>query len=210
MKLTVKEKLAAHTFVTQAIAGAGASNVGIAGSAAIAVIHGDTAAYVMSANAAWAAAHPMDHDLTIAGDVVLNAVSRQDEKTTASSSVGSDGMADQNLSAGSGSDAANGGTDRRTQAVGTTGEVSLSATGGTATPTLVSTGKYSVKLAADEGYDVTATTVTITYTKVTPGTGGNPDTEETVSITAPITAVTGEDYTYTFTFNLPDDVKDGT
>ena len=67
VKLTVKEKLAAHTFVTQAIAGAGASNVGIAGSAAIAVIHGDTAAYVMSANAAWAAAHPMDHDLTITG-----------------------------------------------------------------------------------------------------------------------------------------------
>ncbi|NLI54632.1 MAG: hypothetical protein GX417_10000, partial [Clostridiales bacterium] len=44
VKLKPEEKLAAHTFVTQAVAGAGASNVGIAGAAAIAVIHGDTAA----------------------------------------------------------------------------------------------------------------------------------------------------------------------
>lgn len=82
-----------NAFVTDAVAGAGASEVGVAGSVAIAVISGTTKAYIgESKNAA-----------TVSGDITILADASQSEQTSASSATGNDGKADKNISANPGS-----------------------------------------------------------------------------------------------------------
>lgn len=84
------ERNPSNVFVTEAVSGAGASNVGVAGSVAIAVINGTTKAYIGdSANV-----------ITATGDIIINADARQSESTTGSAAVGNDGKADKNLSGG--------------------------------------------------------------------------------------------------------------
>ncbi|MEN6634431.1 MAG: hypothetical protein ABFC56_01110, partial [Clostridiaceae bacterium] len=157
-----------HEFVTQAVAGAGASSVGIAGSAAISVIVGNTKAYLSDTTSR------LLYPVVVAGDLEIDAYARQSLKSTASSSVGDDGMADGNLTAGGSSDTGNGsaaGTQNESTTVGQfvigsmqNGKVTVSGTKLTVTP--------------DEGYKLNGTLKAvrsdtgkeITLTKNTDGT----------------------------------------
>ena len=91
-----------YEFVTQAVAGAGASSVGIAGSAAVSVISGSTKAYLSDTTSR--AVYPVN----VTGALEIDAYARQSLKSVASSAVGDDGMADKNLTAGGSSDTGNG------------------------------------------------------------------------------------------------------
>jgi len=91
-----------NEFTTQAVAGAGASSVGVAGSAAIAIITGNTQAYLGEV------ADSSQYPLVVAGDTEIDAYARQKLDSVASSAVGSDGMADKNLTAGGSSDTGDG------------------------------------------------------------------------------------------------------
>ncbi|MGF7003762.1 hypothetical protein M2149_002167 [Lachnospiraceae bacterium PFB1-21] len=102
--VVVKDNGPAHNIVTQAIAGAGASNVGIAGSVAIAVINGNTKAYISDIKAADQGKYPID----ISGDVVIEAKSTQEEDTTATSAVDANGNPDKNLPAAADTDLGDG------------------------------------------------------------------------------------------------------
>jgi hypothetical protein len=91
-----------YEFITQAVAGAGASNVGIAGSAAVAVITGNTKAYLSDSTSRTL------YPVNVTGVLEIDAYARQSLKSVASSAVGDDGMADKNLTAGGSSDTGDG------------------------------------------------------------------------------------------------------
>ena len=78
---------------TEAIAGAGAKNVGIAGAVAIGVVNGTDKAIVTSDN----------ESLTAAGKLVVEAIGGHKEETTASAKATKEGSADKNKDATSGS-----------------------------------------------------------------------------------------------------------
>jgi len=80
-----------NLFSTSAISGVGASNVGIAGSAAIAIINGETAATI-----AGKAVLPADADIVVDGVVTISAEAAQKIYTTASASADKNGMAQKN------------------------------------------------------------------------------------------------------------------
>ena len=88
--ITVKkeDESPANTFKTEAIAGAGASDVGVAGSIAIAVINGDVKAYIDSAQ----------KEVTAGGDINIDAKNNTRQETTGTAAVKDDGSADKNLS----------------------------------------------------------------------------------------------------------------
>ncbi|MCF0142507.1 MAG: hypothetical protein HUJ75_03935, partial [Parasporobacterium sp.] len=92
LKVQLPEKDGAHTFFTYAIAGAGAFNVGVAGSAALAVIKGKTSAYIVGLDDA------VDDtfDITVTGNTVVHSDSVHRIDTIASASVGSNNGPDQN------------------------------------------------------------------------------------------------------------------
>ena len=96
-----EDNTAKNTFVTQSVSGAGASSVGVAGSVAIAVIDGNTKAFI-------AAADETQYPVIVTGDVVIAALSRQKEKAVATSAVDADGDPDINTTAGSNSDIGDG------------------------------------------------------------------------------------------------------
>ena len=147
LKIEPEDTSPAHTFVTQAVAGAGASSVGVAGSAAVAVITGVTKAYL-------AVVDQGTNPVAVSGDLVINAYSRQKVDTTASSAVGADGTADKNLNAGSSSDTGSG-ADAGTHDSTTNGKLVIGAmTNGTVTAAGAQTAGSTVTLtiSPDEGY----------------------------------------------------------
>ena len=75
-----------NTMKTEAIAGAGAKNVGIAGAVAIGVVNGTDKAIVTSDN----------ESLTAAGKLVVEAIGGHKEETTASAKATKEGSADKN------------------------------------------------------------------------------------------------------------------
>ncbi|MCF0142287.1 MAG: hypothetical protein HUJ75_02805, partial [Parasporobacterium sp.] len=90
LKVELPEKDPAHTFFTYAIAGAGAFNVGVAGSAALAVIKGKTTAYIVGVD------NPSDFDIVVTGNTVVHSDAVHRVDTIASSSVGSNNAPDKN------------------------------------------------------------------------------------------------------------------
>ena len=153
----------AHAFVTEAVAGAGASKVGVAGSIAICVANGSTKAYLGDSAKA----------VTAGGDLIVRAYSSQSEETTASSAVGKDGKADKNLSAG-----ASGATSGVTpdQAEQKQGNLILSSSVGGKYTATVNGSTVTVTPTALEGYKIGKVTAVNTRTgaaiTVTPS-GGN-------------------------------------
>ena len=87
-------------FVLRYIAGAGASNVGIAGSVAVAVVNGSTKAVIEDIEKT--AGEPLKYTITAGGDLIIEAVNDQKVITTASGSMNADGSADNNACAGAG------------------------------------------------------------------------------------------------------------
>lgn len=79
-----------HKISTTAISGAGAANVGVAGSAAVSVIDGTTQAILADRTSA------VSNDIRIAGDMLLTADSAQKVYTTASASADLNGQAIKN------------------------------------------------------------------------------------------------------------------
>ena len=94
VKLTEESDEPGHSFKTQAIAGASADGVSVAGSVAIAVISGKTTAKLADA------AEGSEHTVSVAGDLVIRATANQTEETTATAAEASDGEADANTGAG--------------------------------------------------------------------------------------------------------------
>ncbi|MBT7123510.1 MAG: hypothetical protein HN948_10925, partial [Clostridia bacterium] len=86
-------ELTGHTISTEAISGAGASDVGVAGAVALAVVVADTNATIAGMDTA------LPVDMLIAGDTTLFADATHIIKTASSSAVGDDGKADKNKDA---------------------------------------------------------------------------------------------------------------
>ena len=85
-----------HRISTQAISGAGASKVGVAGSVAISIVNGTTAAMIESLNSAL----PNDaDDIYVIGDIIIAADNMQFIYTTAGALANAEGKADKNKSA---------------------------------------------------------------------------------------------------------------
>ncbi len=154
LELTIEPESNAsyNKFVTTAIAGAGASSVGIAGSVAVAVINGVTSAMITDLAEDGAALYP----ITVTGDTFIKALSNQFEDTTATSAVTDGGIADKNLAAGSSDVAAATGTDTGTS-LATSGTKTFAAggmtNGGAVSGTIASSGnQYDAILKPAEGY----------------------------------------------------------
>jgi hypothetical protein len=94
-----------HKISTQTVSGVGASNVGVAGSAAISVVNGTTKAIIADRTAL-----TDGDDIRISGDIIITADGAQKIYTTASSSADAKGRADKNKAATNGSNSANNGT----------------------------------------------------------------------------------------------------
>ncbi|MDO4545395.1 MAG: hypothetical protein Q4C25_04495, partial [Bacillota bacterium] len=169
-------------FVTEAIAGAGASNVGVAGSVAIDVINGSVKAIVGDSAGV----------VIAGGDIVVDADARQSESTTASAAVGSDGKADKNLTQ---SGATSGTT--ADQAAGTDGDLILSAATGGTYKAVRNGNTVTVTLTALEGYEAGGVTAVITQSgaavSVTQGASSNvftftmPTLEDGETVTVSVT-----------------------
>ncbi len=86
-------KLNGHTISTEAISGAGASEVGVAGAAAIAVVTANTLAEISGISASLA------QDIVITGEAKILADATHIIKSASSSAVGDDGKANKNKSA---------------------------------------------------------------------------------------------------------------
>ena len=142
-----------HVIRTESVAGAGSSKIGVAGTVAIAVINGKTAATIVELTEAEKTNYPLE----IAGATRVDAQNNQRVKTTASSSLAPDGSADANKPGGAADtqDAGNGGssnvidTDRAEISVDQGGEAAVNGS--------------DVTLTAKEGYKLPAT-VSYEYT----------------------------------------------
>ncbi len=126
-----------HTIKTEAVSGAGASKVGIAGAAAIAAVKGTTRASINSADSA------LSSDIVIAGAVIIRAESVHVIRTIASSAVGDNGKADENKNAASNAngDSAGGSTPATTASTPTTGADSGGTGTSPSTPNSAGSGK---------------------------------------------------------------------
>jgi hypothetical protein len=185
LKIVEEDTSPMHAFVTEAISGAGASNVGIAGGAAVAVITGTTKAYVSGVESS------ANDKITVMGETVIKASARQNESTVASSAVTDKGTADTNPNAGANGDTGNA-TGMQHES-STNGKVVVgSMTNGTVNVAGSQTagGTVTLTIAPDEGYKLGAT---ITATRS--------DTGATITLTP------GANGTYTFT--MPDALADG-
>ncbi|MEG2199311.1 MAG: hypothetical protein RRY25_03390, partial [Anaerovorax sp.] len=102
--LAVEAPINAHHFSTISVAGAGATNVGIAGSVSIGIIKGTTEALVKKPN------NNEVYKIQVSGDTIIEALGTQREESLATASTDVNGAPDKNLSAGEGgtSDAGNG------------------------------------------------------------------------------------------------------
>ncbi|MBR4990130.1 MAG: hypothetical protein IKY96_03105, partial [Oscillospiraceae bacterium] len=87
-----------HTFRTHAVSGAGASDVGVAGSLAIAVIDIQTMACIMDAEKVEESEEVKD--ITVTNGLVIRAQSKQYEDTIATAAVNGNGEADPNPAGG--------------------------------------------------------------------------------------------------------------
>ncbi len=87
------EALYGHTIATESIAGAGASDVGVAGSVAITLLTAKTTATIAASTAL------VERDIVVAGDTLISANAVNIISTVASSAVGADGKADENKAA---------------------------------------------------------------------------------------------------------------
>lgn len=135
-----------HEFVTQAVAGAGASEVGIAGSAAIAVIIGNTKAYLSDSTSRTL------YPVNVTGVLEIDAYARQSLKSVASSAVGDDGMADKNLTAGGSSDTGDGSSAGTQNESTTVGQFVI----GSMQNGKVTVSGNKLTVAPDEGYKLTS------------------------------------------------------
>ncbi|NLF46195.1 MAG: hypothetical protein GX581_08970, partial [Syntrophomonadaceae bacterium] len=93
-----------HLISTQTVSGAGASNVGVAGSAAISVVNGTTKAIIADRTAL-----TEGDDIKISGDIIITAEAAQKIYTTASSSSDEKGRAEKNKTATAGAGSENNG-----------------------------------------------------------------------------------------------------
>lgn len=154
-----------HEFVTQAVSGAGASNVGVAGAAAIAVISGETKAYLADGDASV----PVD----VTGTLTIFAKGTQVEDTVASSAVGDDGMPDRNKAAGGDSDVGSGsaGSYAGKEVEGSGGKLVIGTTNNGRITSLAKPAAdedtYRIKVKADEGYKLSGLTLTRSDTGAT-------------------------------------------
>ena len=96
VKVEVEDVPDSHTFTTDAIAGAGGAQAAVAGSVAIAVIHGTTSAALAGTKA------NSQNYVIVKGALTVHAEGNQIEKTTASAAEDSRGKANANLNAGQG------------------------------------------------------------------------------------------------------------
>ena len=173
LKIEPEDDSPSHTFITQAISGAGASNVGIAGSAAIAVIIGTTKAYI--AGVSGSTVNP----IVVTGDTVIKAYARQTENTVASSAVTDKGTADTDPGAGAGGDTGN--TTGTPHESTTSGKVVVgSMTNGTmgVSGTQTAGGTVTLTVTPDDGYKIgtkftatrsdTGATITLTPARTVP------------------------------------------
>ncbi|MEN6340037.1 MAG: hypothetical protein ABFD03_07915, partial [Clostridiaceae bacterium] len=151
-----------HEFITQAIAGAGASEVGIAGSAAIAIITGNTKAYLSDV------ANRSLYPVVVSGDTEIDAYARQSLDSVASSSVGDDGMADKNLTASGSSDAGNGSSAGSSYESSTSGKFII----GSMQNGKVTVSGSTLSVTPDEGYKLSGTLKAV-----------RSDTGETITLT---------------------------
>lgn len=154
-----------HEFVTQAVSGAGASSVGVAGAAAIAVISGETKAYLADGDASV----PVD----VTGTLTIFAKGTQVEDTVASSAVGDDGMPDRNKAAGGDSDVGSGsaGSYAGKEVEGSGGKLVIGTTNNGRITSLAKPAAdedtYRIKVKADEGYKLSGLTLTRSDTGAT-------------------------------------------
>ncbi|MDP3446823.1 MAG: hypothetical protein Q8S22_02065, partial [Eubacteriales bacterium] len=133
-----------HEFTTQAVAGAGASNVGIAGSAAVAIITGNTSAYLLGVT------NRTQYPVIVSGETEIDAYARQKISTVASSAVGSDGMADKNLTAGGSGDTGDGSSAGSQYGTSTQGQFII----GSMQNGKVTVSGNSLTVTPDEGYRI--------------------------------------------------------
>ncbi|HWP21633.1 MAG TPA: hypothetical protein VN417_02730 [Candidatus Cryosericum sp.] len=162
-----------HEFITQAVAGAGASEVGIAGSAAIAVIIGNTKAYLSDSTSRTL------YPVNVTGVLEIDAYARQCLKSVASSAVGDDGMADKNLTAGGSSDTGDGSSAGAQNESTTVGQFVI----GSMQNGKVTVSGNKLTVAPDEGYKLATGTFKATRS----------DTGATITLTD------NGDGTYTYT-----------
>jgi len=179
----------AHVITTHAIAGAGASNVGIAGAVALSIVDGKTVAAIGDSD-----------DLTnidLTGTLTLFAQGVHDEDTVASAAVGDDGNPDTNPSAGGDSDVGNGSANSSagTEVPGSNGKLVI---GNTTNGKITSLEKpyededvFRIKVRADEGYKLTGLTLT------------RSDSGQTlnVNITGGVFDAVTEEWTFTYTLS---------
>ncbi len=197
-------------FVTQAIAGAGASKVGVAGSVAVAVVNGTTKALIgdLPADSAYDALR----SITVYGDTVIKAESNQADDITGTSAVTSSGLADKNTQSGaSDGDSGDGSTGTGlTESTDGTGEnasklVVDASVGGTVkiSGTQTKDQTISIIVTIDDGYMLDDENVTVTRS----------DTKAKLTVTAPTGPLNAESFTYTFIMpdllaeGVPDDAK---
>ncbi|NCC44101.1 MAG: hypothetical protein EOM18_11100, partial [Clostridia bacterium] len=192
LSIKQKDKGPTHTFVTQAIAGAGASNVGVAGSVAISVVSGKTKAYIGDSA----------QTVVVEKDMIIQADASQSEDTTSSAAVGSDGKADKNLAAGS-ADTTSGSSDITHQG-STNGNLVIAPSTNGAVTASKNGNKVTVTGSPDEGYTLGYVTaaVTSTGTEITVLKNAN----GTYEFTIPTTLAAGETITISSVFVA--DLKD--
>jgi len=161
-KLTAEKSVPTNNIITTAIAGAGAGNVGVAGSVAVAVVNGTAKAYLDSVTDSG------KYPVIALGDIALYSKIVKKEETTATASVKKDGSADKNLEAGA--------SDTADQAASDSNGSSEEMTAGESTDSLIkidelSNGKITfakngktieLTVTPNNGYKISANSVTAT------------------------------------------------
>ena len=190
MTLTAEDKLPAHKIITESIAGAGASSVGIAGSVAVAVVNGATKAYIAAADGSL-------YPIVVVQETTIKAYARQVEETTASASVGANGRAEKNKEAGAYDATAGSATNSKT-VTATNTEITVYPNGN-ATIT-----DHTVNVAAEDGYKLSVSgTNLINYTYYKTGDTDTATGSGTVAVTDLGSGA------YRFTTASPTDLKSG-
>ena len=193
-----------HVISTQAIAGAGGGDVGVAGSVAIAVLNGTTRASIENytgngqTNILDAAGNIVGRESSIeaGGEIDIIAVNDQKVTTTASGAIDADGDADKNEGAGeSETKKAEGEANHLAVTVGDRHDF-MSTTGGS----VAKTEDNHVRLTAEEGY-ILPTKVSYTYTN---NAGEKKSAEATVDAEGNLTIpeITGLDEKAKVTWNV--------
>ena len=187
-KLEPEKKVPTNDITTTAIAGAGASNVGVAGSAAIAVVNGTSKAYISSVD------DSSKYPIKVTGNLAIYSKTVQAEETTSTSSVTADGSPDKNLAAGASDTADNG--------EGTGGGSTDEQTGEDSTDSVIKIDKLShgkitfekngktveLTVTPNKGYTIQPNTVTATIK----------NSDGTTVKTIPVVVLLG-----TYNFNIP-------